>query len=621
MSAKQNNQQPSPPTIGSYNYKQKTEHEGYSGGRYFKRNNDLYQQTRLIEDYTNEHDYEKRGAKIYMTSPKQQVEKTGINNKTLILNPWHNLVDTTELKNNLKNCSCGKTIAVEVINCSCNKFLEVGLREYNQPQSNDQSILTLDHLAAIKASMAKKQTDNSPKNSITSEASIENCGDGRLAFLPNEHALTVIKKNSETDSQTYIQTGGDVKYHDLKEVIHQNDLKTKPKKLKVFLNIQQPKFDNSKHGPVTKIDFKMNKDLESFGMNDMEQHMINLNKNVNANASESDSKRNKTADKVSVKRQEESRYKQIETKPVESACSVEDFQSIKDDGDDDSNDSSEDLHRNNNAKNSTASVDDVNIGNLSIGQKANQSPKQMTIGKTFSSPPQQKVPTSSTPHKERAKSMEQEEEDERFNQSNIIHSPPDNNSVTQQVGEEKPQKLTLNAQIKLKIYQNENGEIAVQQEPASRIDSGLEVNTNLISSRTHISAQEVRQESHLKINNKISETSFIQTFNPTNQAQRLDELEKEGYTINRATGFGIKNNVINNSNNNNNSNYLCGTKNLYIKQKKLSSINNNILYYEEKEMQMSETSTIISEQDMQEYNNNSYFNKSPQYIQYERRKQ
>ena len=166
--------------------------------------------------------------------------------------------------------------------------------------------------------------------------------------------------------------------------------------------------------------------------------------------------------------------------------------------------------------------------------------------------------------------MEQEEEDERFNQSNIIHSPPDNNSVTQQVGEEKPQKLTLNAQIKLKIYQNENGEIAVQQEPASRIDSGLEVNTNLISSRTHIS---------------------------------------------------IKNNVINNSNNNNNSNYLCGTKNLYIKQKKLSSINNNILYYEEKEMQMSETSTIISEQDMQEYNNNSYFNKSPQYIQYERRKQ
>jgi hypothetical protein len=520
------------------------------------------------------------------------VEKAGNNNKTLIINQWPNYVDTTELKNNLKNCSCSKTIAVDLIKCSCHKILEIGLCEFNQKQGaakhqpNPLIANRTKKCAETRESLTPESTSSNELDLEDSRAKFENF------FINNdEHTLSVVNRNSNTDGSIKVQIGEDLKYDDIISMTHQNDLLQK-KKLKVYFKIQHPKNDSATYGPVTKIDLKMDK-LASSGDGYHHHSKYSNNENTNMNSSNVYDE-----DNYSYRIKKEGKKSTAVCRPVkklavilpEPTSSCDDFHSIRDYDNESMNRSSnasfEMLDRNNNAH-SEQYIDN----NPSSSQS-----KRITRGSANVGHPT--IPQVVPVH-----------QSDPVLDSSVTSSQPNlpDNSVSQ-IAEEKPQKLTLNAQIKLKIYQNEQGEIAVQQLPATRMSSKINVNLGGTSSthlRTEYDENRLFVGSEVIGPNKSSSTKLF-VHNDKVSQEKIEQYERDGYLHNPSNTFRKDSNA--NTNTNNNKSYVTETKNVYIRQKKMSAINNNILYYEEKEMQMSETSTVISEQDMNEYNNaNKYY--------------
>ena len=466
-----------------------------------------------------------------------QIKGNNNNNKALIINKLPNSVDTSELAGNLKNCSCGKTIVVDLIKCSCNNFSELGLKEYNNE--------------SIHGSVCNEYGEYNKRS---------NCDGDRLKLKKNEHKYSCVKKNEDIDeNDKYIINVGcePESLGGLGDKISKWDGSTKEKKLKVLVKIKQPKEAKEKLGPVTNIDFRIR------GTDDQSSCSTD---NYSRKKDENNNK-NKINRGVPVIENQNSKFTNKQLKPSNTSLTDdEDFHSMVDPnesvGGGSSQVSYEVLQRNNNAG-----------GNESIeeGKMVN---KLHSLNLT--STPAQKIPGYMAQQRQASGDKDQNQDD------------------ADEVEEKPPQKLTLNTQIKLKIYQNENGEVAVQQinsqSQCSRVSSRI---------NTKINPDGLSMESFLTKGGKQESQTSVCIRN--DKINILDSQNRPIYKRNNPASSTS-------NNNNNNNNFICDTKHFYVKQKKLSSINNKILVYEEKEMQMSETSTIISEQDLNEYKNNgNYF--------------
>jgi len=448
-------------------------------------------------------------------------QKNKGNKQTLIINKLPNSIDTSELKENFKNCSCGKTIVVDLIKCSCNNFSELGLLEYGTKRIIDGS----------------ENTSNDSSNSSLTK------------LKKNEHKYTCVKKNEDIDENDRyrIQIGSKPEslggYGDQ---ISKWDKSTKEKKLKVLVKIKQPKETQHSLGPVTNIDFKIKGTEEDNQSSDNQSDFIDKIKNYNA----------PQIDLIEKRKLMEKQKKFNEGFIHEDNSSLS-FHSINNQS---HKSSYEQLGKNNNATSVGYFDDDYDSSN------------QLNTTK-LTSTPGQKVPEHKSAKKKQHK---------------------DDNPVmpaAEEVVDKPPQKLTLNAQIKLKIYQNENGEIAVLQTNSETQFSRDSQCCSRINTR--IGTDGISMDSLLIQGDKKSQTSISMT------DQQINITDDKNRPVHK------KNDK---NNNNSNNNYICETKNLYVKQKKLSSINNKILVYEEKEMQMSETTSVISEQDLNDYKNSgSYF--------------
>lgn len=519
---------------------------------------------------------------------KNEYNQTGSNSRVvqagnnIIINPWFDLVDTNLLENVLRQCSCNKVVEIGVVKCPCNQPYEMGLIEYknrkkNFKKSSNNYVYCQDEFEKVEATPLRAQPGSDYKFCVRNQLS--SYTQPEREYKPLRNPFETYSRNTKVtnvnasviDQEKYrrVEDHGTLNERNYVDDAYFRDKECGPNEqdldgqIKIFVKVNQPYEDDD---PVKQI---------HMGFFDQTGAGFEL---LGANPDDYET----PVCKRETERLGEIR-RQVADRLIEATQALErhNFAASQITGVTKSNNNNTNFMSKNNNENVRVTMDNADIRSTSTSYTTSTDTSSLTRSEATALDNRGRMNDDEKFLKKTVRPLYTKD-----NYDYILPPPPPTTTVTttsaavaKAAAAEEPaaeataddkneevkknERVKLTANLHLSIFQDENGNIVAKQ---------------------HIDNKSVDRGDGLK----FADDSSLPLMDPPSD-EVIDGLDLTfGHNKNNNKDVQDIYNL-----NKTDAQYIQKNKNYYIQEKKLSKNNNNY-YMETVEMQMSETSTLLS---------------------------